>query len=256
LQPSSTSETVDVVAGGVYVYGIVQAEDNRLPPGLLGIGGQPLRLVAQEGVGAVVSPVTAEASSNRRELVTAHARVVDDLNATGVVIPVRAGQLMSDDQAVADELLSPSAEQFHGLLDALLGRDQFVVRALYNEPAVLAEIVQSSPEVARLRELTRDLPDDLGHAERFRLGELVARELDVRRDRDGATVIEAVSPYVAAHVVRDGTDMHRLLEAAFLVDEDCRRGFEEALEDVAEAMAERAEMQLFGPMPPYDFVGG
>jgi len=141
------------------------------------------------------------------------------------------------------------------LLDALLGRDQFVVRAIYNEPAVLAEVVRGSPEISRLREQTRQLPDDVGHAARLRLGELVAGALDVRRRHDGGMVMEAVSPYVAAHVLHEGTDMHRLLEAAFLVDEDCRRGFEDALESVAEAMADMARVELTGPMPPYEFVG-
>jgi len=241
---------------GVYVYGIVYAEADRLTADLRGIGEQPLELISSDSVAAVVSRVGDADLSNRRELLTAHARVVEGLNATGCVVPVRVGQVMPDHQAVAAELLAPSTEHFHGLLDALLGRDQFIVRAMYNEPAVLAEVVQASPEIARLRERTRELPEDVGHADRLRLGELVANELDYRRRGDGAIVMDAVSPYVAAHVMHEGTDVHRLLEAAFLVDEDCRRGFEDALEAVAEAMSERVRIQLRGPMPPYDFVGG
>jgi len=253
LQPNPT---VDANVGtGVYVYGIVREDAHDVARDTLGIGGQALRLVSFEGVSAVISRVPPGDEPKASELVKTHARVLEELNAASTVIPVRVGQVMIDDEAVAHEVLRSNTGHLHDLLDALEGRDQFVVRAMYNEPEILAEIVQGNPEIARLRSRTRELPADVGQSDRFRLGELVAYELDMKRRTDGATVMEAAEPYVAAHVLRESTDMHRLLEVAFLVDGDCRHGFEDALEDVAEAMAERARLQLFGPMPPYDFVG-
>jgi hypothetical protein len=56
--------------------------------------------------------------------------------------------------------------------------------------------------------------------------------------------------------VHEGAGVDHLLEAAFLVDDDRRNRFEDALESVAEAMHERAAVRLLGPLAPYDFVAG
>ena len=73
--------------------------------------------------------------------------------------------------------------------------------------------------------------------------------------QDSAVVMDAVLPHVASYSPRDGATVDHMMEVAFLVEEERRDAFEDALEAVAEAMHERVRLQLLGPMAPYDFVG-
>ena len=124
----------------------------------------------------------------RRADLLAYSRVVDTVAATATVAPVRFGTLMPDELTVVEDLLVPDAEWFAQLLEDLAGRAQFNLRATYVEEAVLAEVVRSDPEIARLHELTRDAPTDVAYGERVRLGELVAELALGALHGDGATV--------------------------------------------------------------------
>jgi hypothetical protein len=155
-----------------------------------------------------------------------------------------------------DGLLVPNQEHFTALLDELTGRQQFNLRATYHDGVALGEIVQSEPEVRELRALTRDLPEQDGHREKVRLGELVAQALEGKRAADTETVLEFVLPLVDGHFVKDGTGIDRVFDVALLVDAARRAEFEDRLEELAEAVHERMRLSLVGPLAPYDFVGG
>jgi hypothetical protein len=117
-------------------------------------------------------------------------------------------------------------------------------------------VVATHPEIAELRERTRHLPEDSSYGDRVRLGVLVSRALEDRRDHDSEVLLDAVLPWTAAHVVRSGAGMDHVLDVALLVDDSHRAEFEAQLEGLAEAVHERMRLRLVGPVAPYDFVGG
>jgi hypothetical protein len=240
---------------GVYVYGVVHA-DAELPDGLAGVDEAPVQLVALGDVAAAVGLIALDRPPGRRADLLAHTAVLDALAVPGPVVPVQFGSVLADAEDVVRELLEPQAEHFAALLDELAGRHQFNVRGRYNEPAVLAEVVSEDSEIAALRERTRGLPEHVGQAERVRLGELVSHALERKREQDSATVLDIVLPHVASYVPRGGSGLDHMMDVAFLVDDERRAGFEDALEAVAEAMHERVRLRLMGPMAPYDFVEG
>jgi hypothetical protein len=241
---------------GIYVYGVVQDAPDRVPDGLTGIDDAPVQLVGHGPLAAAVGVITLDRPSGRRADLMAHSSVLDTLAEGGPVVPVQFGSVLLAAGSVVDDLLAPEEERFTQLLEDLAGRHQFNLRATYNEAAVLAEVVADNREIAVLRERTRDLPDDLAHPDRIRLGELVARAMEGKREADTEVVMDPVVPHVASWRFRSGGGVDHLLDVAFLVDDEQRDAFEDALETVAEAMHERARLQLMGPLAPYDFVEG
>jgi hypothetical protein len=239
----------------VWVYGVVPAGAADLA-GLTGLDGAAVETVEHGAVAAVVGVIEVERPPGRRRDLVAHSEVLDALAAAGPVVPVQFGSVLPDREAVAAEFLAPEEEHFAGLLENLTGRRQFNVRARYHEDVVLAEVVAGDPEIAELRARTRDLPEEAGYADRVRLGELVSRAMEAKREADSFVVLDAVLPHVTDHVSRPGSGVDHLLDVAVLVDDDRRERFEEALEAVAEAMHERVRLQLLGPLAPYDFVAG
>jgi hypothetical protein len=237
-----------------YVYGVVAAEES-LPPGPVGIDGEPLRSVRCGSVAAVVVHLTGDRELGRRADLLSHRDVLDTLAGTTAVVPVRFGSVMADERSVVEDLLMPGEEEFSAMLEALAGRSQFILSIAYQADTALSEIVRSEPEIAELRRLTRDLPEEQSYAQRVRLGELVAHAMEEKRGYDAQVVLDAVRRYVVEHMVRDGGGLERVADVALLVDHSMRDELEQQLEWLAEAVHERMRLQLKGPMAPYDFVG-
>lgn len=240
---------------GCHVYGVVRA-DMDAAEDLVGLEGAPVRLVVHGPIAAVVSDVPLERPPGRRADLLAYSRVLDAAARLGPVVPVQFGSVLEDEQDVVDQLLAPDVSYFEALLDELTGRAQFQVRATYQAGVVLPEVVAADPRIARLRELTRDQPEERVYGDLVRLGELVSRAVESKKEFDAQVLLDVVLPFAAAHRVRLGASEDELAEITVLVDDEVRGAFEEELEGLAEAVHERIRLRLVGPLPPYDFVGG
>jgi len=254
----TTTRAEDVVDTdrGFFVYGVIDSETGRVPDGLTGVEDTPVRVVPLGPVAAVVGEIDLDRTTGRRADLIAYSTVLDRLAAAGAVAPVQFGSVMVDEQSVVEELLAPNEQYFAQLLAELAGRAQFNLRVGFHEPVVLAEVVAADPEIRRLHEHTRDLPEDAAYADRVRLGELVARAMEDKRELEVEALLDSILPLTAAYSLRSGAGIEHVLDVALLVDDDRRAEFEEHLEGLAEAVHERLRLRLVGPVAPYDFVGG
>jgi hypothetical protein len=250
--PAATEATVGTNEA-YYVYGIVPA---GAPADLVeGAGmGEPVELVVDGPVGALVEMVDPDRPMGRRRDLVAHSTVLNTMAEHGPVLPMRFGSVIRDQAAVKEELLRPQRDHFVALLEQVEGRVQFTVRARYVLDTVLAEIVAAEPEIAELRRRTADLPEDATHYERIRLGELVARAVDVRRQEDAQMILDRLAPHTDDQVVKEVSGMDNLAEFAFLVQIDGQGDLEHAAEVLAEELDGRVRLSLVGPMALYDFV--
>lgn len=241
---------------GWFVYGVTRS-DSTLPDDLTGLDGEVVRSVASGRVAAVITRVRIERPPGRGADLLAYNSVLDALaHQPGVVLPVRFGSVLPDEESAVVDFLAPDEEYFVDLLTSLEGRQQYMLQALYDEAQILAEVVEHEPEIARLRERTRDLPDDVGYGDRVRLGELVAAAVDQRRTADAEWLLEAVLPWADSHVARPVSGLERVLDVALLVQRERRQQFEERLEELAQDVHGRLRLRLMGPTAPYDFSGG
>ena len=236
-----------------YVYAIVPA-GTELSADLAGLDDQRVGVVRSGAVGAVVGSVPSDRPLGRRSDLIAHMRVVDVLAASGPTIPVRFGSVLGDVAEVESELLAANTAYFGDVLAYVSGRHQFIVRGRYDEDTVLAEIVSERRDIAELRERTCSLPDDVGLAEKVRLGELVSHALDAKREADAGAVLDRLLPHAVDWNTRSSADADDLIHVSLLVDEHDREAFEEAAESAANTLAGRARLSLLGPSAAYDFV--
>lgn len=240
---------------GWFVYGVTRPSQT-VPADLTGVDGQPVRLLPHGSVAAVASTALLERPPGRRAEILAYTSVLDALAVPGPVAPVRFGSIFTDTEAVVDDLLAPHAAALGAVLDDLTDRVQLRLVALWQEGAALREVVASDAEVARLRERTRELPEETGYAERVALGELVAGRLDQLREEATAAILDAVRPHCVAMTDIPGSGLERIVEAQLLVDLTIWPELEGMLESLAADVHDRIRLQLLGPMAPYDFVGG
>ena len=230
----------------VYVYGVVPRA--RLPGRLAGRG---VRLVTSGGVAALITDVAASPVDATRRNLLAHADILEDAFTWTTVLPMSFGVVLPDESAVRDVLLDANRDLLEELLERHASTAELTVKAFYDEDAVLAELVLSDPELARLRELYRAAPT---FERGLTLGEEVAARLEGRRDRDAARVVDVLAPL--ALDMRAGELMadHAVLSLALLIQRDQAELIEVRLEDARSNFSRSLRFKLVGPLPPYSFV--
>ena len=236
-----------------YVYGLIKA-DTEIPDGLTGLGPSGrVSTIAHGRVAAVVSDVPLDRPLGLRGDLVAHETVLDSLATEGAVVPMRFPAVV-EEHAVVDELLVPNEDHFAALLDSLEGRAQFTLTGRYEQDAVLREVLEGDEEIRSLREKVRDLPEDAAYYDRVRLGELIVRALEQRRETEGADIVERLEPFVVATVSNQLAAPEDVVNVAFLVEWERQEEFEHAVEGVGEELVGRVRLRLLGPVAPYDFT--
>jgi hypothetical protein len=236
-----------------YVYGLIKA-DTMVPEGLTGLGPSgKVSTIAHGRVAAIVSDVPIDRPLGVREDLVAHETVLDTVAAQAAVVPMRFPAVV-EEHAVVDELLAPNEDHFVALLDDLEGRVQFTLTGRYEQDAVLREVLQSDEEIRDLREKVRELPEDAAYYDRVRLGELIVRALEQRRETEGAAIVDRLEPFAVATVTNQLAAPEEVVNVAFLVERERQEEFENAVEDVGKDLAGRVRLRLLGPVAPYDFT--
>lgn len=203
----------------VYVYGIVRSTDAR--PELLellarteGIGGAPLRLVADGPCAAVVTDVPEREFAE--EPLNAHLRDLDWLGPRAVLhqeanaalatrasalVPLSFGTIFRDDAGVA-RMLGGERAVLVARLDALAGREEWIAMLRRDGPVAEAALEGDSAALDALRSQIAAAPPGRGYLLGRRLGETVRTELR-RQDADANARAEALLTAAGAQLYRE-----------------------------------------------------
>ncbi|MFC4115585.1 GvpL/GvpF family gas vesicle protein [Nonomuraea zeae] len=237
-----------------YVYGIVLADSKGTPQEGLGDPAGKVKLVRHGEIAALVSDVDVDQPLGQPGDYLAHERLLDAVAAKGPVLPFRFGGVLTDVDAVVEELLTPHHDEFLAALEELKGQAEYTVRGRYAEQAVLWEVIEENPEAAGLLEAIRGRSEDATRNERIRLGEIIAAALEAKRDADTQVALDALEGHYTEALVREPTHEHDAVLLALLVKTGDRKGLERAVSELSERWEGRVEMRLLGPLAPYDFV--
>jgi len=241
-----------------YVYGIVPGAAT-LAPGTSGVSGpggpEPVFLVPQGDIAALVSGADAGAGLAQPENLIAHKRLLDALAGQVPVLPLRFGTVLPDRDAVTGLLLGPGHDAFRTALARLDGCAQYLVKGRYAEETVLREVLAENPEAAALRADIRSVPDaDATFGLRIRLGQIVSAAITAKRLADTRALDDAVAPCCAARVARGPSDAQDAVNLALLARTARQADIERRVSRVARDWAGRVLLTLVGPMAPYDFA--
>jgi gas vesicle protein GvpL/GvpF len=240
----------------VYVYGILPG-DVEVEPGAAGVGDPPgeIRVVRHRDLAALVSDIDPNLPLGRPEDLVAHEELLDASAADVPVLPLRFGAVVTNDDAVTEELLGPHHDEFAAALRQLEGHAEYVVKGRYAEDALLREVLSEDPQAARLGDQIRGADPDATRELRIQLGEIISNAVESKRQQDTRTLGEAVDGIVAASVVRPPTHELDAVHTALLVESSAAQDLEQAVQRLADEWNGRVEVRLIGPMAAYDFMG-
>jgi hypothetical protein len=235
-----------------YVYGIV-GPAARAPRGR-GIAGAPLRLVAGEDAAALVSEISEGHVRLGREAVLDHARVLEHALRRGSVLPMRFGVVMSGPEEIRSRLLEAHGEDLRLQLAELEGKVEIRIRAVYDEEALMREVVSERADIASLSAAVRGGSDAATYYARIELGELVAGAVERRREHDAHVIVDGLASGALAVEIGGATHERVVVQASFLVERERLAGFDAILEDLAAGYDGRIRFKYTGPLPPHSFV--
>jgi hypothetical protein len=190
-----------------------------------------------------------------RDQALAHARVLEAAITDAPVVPFRFGNVVpGGDDVVANELLEARHDEFARQLEKLQNYIQMTLKINYDEDAVLRQVIDSQPEIAQLREQSRQGDEVTTRGARLRLGEMISNALQRLRQRDASDILAQLKPVSVAAIADDLENEFMVLNAPFLVDRARLSEFEDAVEKMAEDRWSRMRVTLLGPIPAYDFL--
>jgi gas vesicle protein GvpL/GvpF len=236
-----------------YVYGVVRAKGASAPKGA-GIDDEPVGVVAHGSVAALTSDVPGDFLEAGRQELLAHTRVLEEAMETSVVLPMRFGVVMPDEETVHDRLLAPFAETLEAQLREMDGKVEVTIKGIYDEGVILREAISESREIAELKEAIRGKPEAATYYERIRLGELIAAALDDKRGAAAPQIVDRLAPFAVD--VRVGEPVHERMavNASFLVERARLGEFDRVVDQIGAEQAGRVPLKYTGPLPPHSFV--
>lgn len=255
---------------GWYVYGIV-GERFDAPP-MRGIDERhPLEVVPADGLGALASRVSLaelgeqSLQEHREDLAwlerraRRHEQILESVREQGAtVVPMRLFTIYESDGSVR-EMLAREREFLCAALGRLAGRTEWGVKlfaaagagegdgAETAGPGAEEDAGPGQSYMLRRRDADR---------RREELGRAFAERRDAAHDRLAAVAVEArVNPLQPPEL--NGHSGAMLLNGVYLVDNDAAEAFTAEVRGLQdECAAERIDVVLTGPWPPYNFVNG
>lgn len=285
---SLDAETAEALTDGRYLFCVVPLDDAPAPADspdesgdderddgvdrdggtghaldVVGFDGEPVTVVAAEGVGAVVQPRTrpfdADDLSGLERLLVRHQAVVDAaMEAFGTPLPVRFGTVVSGGDEGVAEWLAGACETLGEHLDALAGAREYRISVTWDEEAFADDALAADDELADLR----DRIDAASEGTAFMLEKQYERRLDrllaERRQSAAENLHERLAPLVrevqdlgkpSTQLAAAETDAD--LRLAVLVRTEREEDVGDVLDEVAAA---GAEVRYTGPWAPYSFA--
>jgi len=244
-----------VTATAIYVYGIVPS-DVEPEEHAEGVGNPPaeISVVRSGDIAALVSEIPIDRALGTPDDLKAHAELLDGTATVAPVLPLRFGAVLTDRNAVAEELLEGHEDELAAALEQLEGLAQFVVKGRYVERTVLQEILDENPEAAQLREQIRGQSEDATREARMALGEIIEATIEAKRGEDTRRTIEALTSLDPMVNERQPTHEQDAVHIAVLVELDRQDELERILRELGDEWDDRVEISLLGPMAAYDFV--
>jgi hypothetical protein len=222
---------------------VVCRPEGGVPEGT-GVGGAQLEVVTDGPLAVVASPLPPGTEPGDRASLAAHARVVDQAFAAGVVIPLRFPTVAPSREHIVTQLLRPRRDALLGALARLEGREEVRLRLTYDEDTAVAETLRSRPSLAALRRQPEAA---------LRLGQAIASTLRKQARRDADAAIKALMPLLNDVSIDAAGGERDVLVASVLVPRDQTDRVHDVLETWASTRP-AVRLRVVGPLPPYSFA--
>lgn len=252
---SDASEISGEVGQRRYVYCVIHS-DRPLTFATTGVAGPEYQVhtINYQSLAAVVSYSPEESYDGTRRNLTSHMRVLEEVMRERPILPIRFNSVSPSVEDVVKSVLVPGYEKLAAQLDAIAGRIEMGVKAFWREDLLYQEIVAEHANIRQLRDRLSGRSPDTTRGERIRLGEMVEKALQAKRERESADMLARLSPLAEKVRLHEPVNERMILNAALLMKADNQQAFQEKLAALDGELSNRVTFKCVGPVPPYNFV--
>ncbi len=252
---SPTTEQTIPLRTGIYLYCIV---DRSMIPQTLwkisGLCGQPLKIIHYRDISAVVSDVQGDRQRATRDNLLTHTLVLEKILEHQQLLPIRFGIMASCEEDIVNNILKEHYWNFHEILQGLKGKKELGVKVLWNQAAIIQEILGQDEQICHLRDSLAGQEEDSIYYEKIKLGKLVEAALQSKRAQLQSTIIEALAPLAIEYRENKLLSEAMVVNAAFLVPAENEPDFDQRLNELANKYDNTLRFKYTAVAPPYNFV--
>ncbi|MEM4780711.1 MAG: GvpL/GvpF family gas vesicle protein [Halalkalicoccus sp.] len=233
-----------------------------------GIEGGEVRIVARDGIGAVVQPVGSMFDSDDmrqvRRWLLAHQRVVDAAGERfDTPVPFRFDTVIKGDDERVRDWIGENEGELEEALSELSGRWEYRIELRWNEAVVREEVANEDEELSELASRVEGASEGTGYLLEKQYEQRLAERLGERRSALADTLYERVAEHAERVDVAGnsgtlldagGTDasageFETVVSLSVLAPEESEGPIGDVLEEFLDE--ERYDVRYTGPWPPY-----
>jgi len=240
---------------GKYIYCIIDTNEGR-NFGPIGIGGRGdiVSTIGYEDLSAVISNSPLDKYVVDKENLIAHEKVVEEVMKNYTVLPMRFCTVAGSAEEVRN-LLRKRYLELKNLLKDMDNKVELGLKAFWKEMKVIfQELVDEDKKIKSLKEKIAKKSLQESYTEGIKLGKIVKTALEVKRDKEGQEIINALKRISYHFLLNETQGDEMLINAVFLVDRAREREFDNQVNELIAKYAQRVKFKYVGPTPPYNFV--
>lgn len=237
---------------GKYLYGIVGAVDG-LDFGKIGIAEEEVYAIRYGDLAAVVSDHPLCKIQPLRQNLKPHHEVIKEVNKGYTIIPMTFGHIAKD----TDDILQVLKNNFSIIfqeLKKLENKVEMGLRIFWDVDNVFEYFLKKDRELENYRDRIFGKASQPTYEEKLELGMLFAQKVNEERQQHTNRVLKALDHCIVDIRINKPTDEKMMLNAAFLIERDKGKEYEEGVYRVANLFDGHFTFDYNGPWAPYNFT--
>ncbi len=244
--------TISAVEAGLYLYGIIDAQ-NALDLAMSGIEGGDIETIKADGIAAVITRVGRQKIRPQRANLAVHHKLLHELAMRQTVLPCAFGTVAASEEQLLEVLRTNCGELLRELA-MLRGKMEMSLSVYWNTSNIFEFFVAANQELKAMRDRVFRPGREPSMEERLELGKLFESLLGQCRERHTQQVIDTLSPYCAEIRAVDPGAEQMIMKVVCLVHKDQQQRFEEGVQEAARKFDDHYTFKYSGPWAPFDFV--
>ncbi len=242
---------------GKYIYCII-GETKETNLGYIGINNREVKLISYKDISAVVSstPVINFDRLDKKELtrhVTIHQKVNEEIMKDYDVVPMAFGIIAPSVDEVT-RILEKVYLQFKTALKNITGKAEFAVQVWWDPKKLLGELIDTNPEIQKLKQEVALKGSILGIPMKLKLGKLIQKEAETQRK----AFINDIHAFLR-NLSFDSTsnkliDDEMIANFSFLIERAEELELDRKMQELGKKYEGKLRFKYIGPMPPYSFT--
>lgn len=239
-----------------YLYGFIHTNE-EINFGSAGIEQKAVYTIPYGEIAAVVS--------NSRHIVfneipkeillyhlTAHQIAIEKVMKDYYIIPTKFGTMVQNQEDIK-RILEVGYQQINLSFKAMENKIEFDTVVLWNDLASILKEIGEEEEIQKIRAELQSKQADQVHEAKIRLGKMVKRALDQKREQCAGEILDILKKEAEDHQVHGVRDDSMVMNTAFLINRDNEKNFDLRVGQLDRRYKNRLDFRIVGPLPPYSF---